>query len=199
MKYISLLLKILPIVLVLSMACGCTHIRTVSVQPTVPPAGQTLSKLPHHVALVLDQALTDYKYEYHSEGDTLIWPLGIPLQNYARQVVGESFQQVDVVPSLEKASTLTTADLILIPRAIKFDCSIPVWTWQESDITFVVSWTAKDRATQNTVWLATIAANAASSKSNGLSNKHYQKLFDDLSLKTFNAFKEATELGGSQH
>jgi hypothetical protein len=43
------------------------------------------------------------------------------------QVVGESFQQVDVVPSLEKASELTNTDLILIPRTIKFDCSIPVW------------------------------------------------------------------------
>ena len=74
-----------------------------------------------------------------------------------------------------------------------------MWTWQESDMTFVVSWTAKDRSTQNTVWLTTITANAASNKSNGLSNKHYQILFDDLSLQTFNAFKEAAELGGSQH
>lgn len=185
-------------IFVLTLASGCTHLRTVSVQPAALPAGQLL---PHHVALVLDQELADYKHKYHEGGDTFIYSFGVPLQDYARQVAVKSFQQVDVVPSVEKAAALTSADLILIPRAVKSDVSIPVYGFDKENLTFVVSWTAKDRASQNTVWLTTITANAAESKLKvnlHHGGKLYQNLFDDLSLKTYNAFQQAPELRGSQ-
>ena len=126
----------------------------------------------------------------------------MPLQNYAREVTGKSFQQIEVVPSVEKAAALTSADLILIPRAVKSDVSIPVGGFSKENLTFVVSWTAKDRATQNTVWLATITANATEKKVNvnwHHGGKLYQGLFDDLSLKTYSAFQEAAELRGNLH
>lgn len=188
-------------ILVLTLASGCTHLRTVSVQPTALPAGQLL---PHHVALVLNQELADYKHVYTRGIDTFDYSFGVPLQNYARQVAAKSFQQVDVVPSLEKAAALRSDDLILIPRAVKSDVSVPVWAWQNDNLTLVVEWTAKDRASQNTIWLTTITANASEPMGSAFSeSKHqrimYQKLFDDLSLKTYNAFQEAPELRGSQH
>ena len=169
-------------ILVLALTSGCTHLRTVSVQPSALPAGQLL---PHHVALVLDQEFADYKHEYHEGGDTFVYSFGGPLQDYARQVAVKSFQQVDVVPSVEKAAALTSADLILIPRAIKSDVSIPVYGYDKENLTLVVSWTAKNRARQNTVWLTTITANAEESKWNvnvHSGGKLYQNLFDDLSL-----------------
>jgi hypothetical protein len=194
MKSMRMITPSLSAVLLLTLASGCTHLRTVSVQPAALPAGQ---QLPHHVALVLDQGLADYKHEYHEGGDTFIYAFGVPLQDYARQVTVKSFQQMEVVPSVERAAALTSADLILIPRAVKSDVSIPVWGPQDENLTFVVSWTAKDRASQNTVWLTTITANAAEKKSKvnlHHGGKLYQRLFDDLSLKTYNAFQEAPEL-----
>jgi hypothetical protein len=186
-------------ILVLALAGGCTHYNAVSVQLAVLPAGQLL---PHHVVLVLDQELADYKHVYHEGGDTFIYSFGDPLQAYARQVAAKSFQQVDVVPSLESAAAMTSADLILIPRAIKSDVSIPVYGFDNENLTFVVSWTAKNRATQNTLWLTTITANSTETKWNvnvGGGGKLYQRLFDDLSLKTYNAIQEAPELRDNPH
>lgn len=188
-------------VLVLTLAGGCTIVKTVSVQPSPLPAGQLL---PHHVALVLDQDLANYKNEYSRGEDNFVDALGVSLQDYARQVATKSFQQVDVVPSVEKAAGLASADLILIPQAVKSDLSIPVWAWDNDNLTLVVKWTAKDRATQNTVWLTTLTANASEPMGTAFgANKRqrilYQKAFDDLSLKTYNAFQAAPELRGSQH
>jgi hypothetical protein len=197
MKSIRLIAQSLFAVLLLALASGCTHLMKVVIQPVALPAGQML---PHHVALVLDQEFANYKYEFHRQ-DTYIYPLGAPLQDYARQVAGKTFQQVDVVPSLETAASLTSADLILIPRAVKCECAAPVWGWENANLTFVVSWTAKDRATQNTIWLQTITANATGKLPEIFEFKKvilYQKLFDDLSLKTYKAFQDAPELRGKQ-
>src|ERR1039458_1151884 len=124
MKWIRMITKTLFAVFVLAVFGGCTQIQTVSLQPSPLPPGQVLS---HHVVLVLNQELADYKHVYHEEGITIVYPFGVSLQNYARQVVSKSFPQVDVVPSMEEAVGLTSADLILIPRALKSDISIPVY------------------------------------------------------------------------
>jgi hypothetical protein len=201
MKFMRLIAQTSFAVLVLTLASGCTIVKTVSVQPSALPAGQLL---PHHVALVLDQDLANYKNEYSRGSDNFEDSLGIPLQDYARQVATKSFRQVDVVPSVEQAAALASADLILIPRAVKSDLSIPVWGWDNDNLTLVVEWTAKDRASQNTIWLTTITANASEPMGTAFgANKHqrilYQKVFDDLSIKTYQAFQEAPELRGSQH
>ena len=178
----------------LALACGCTHLRSVTVRQAALPEG---AHLPHHVALVLNQELADYKHVYHEGGDTFIYAFGPPLQDYARQVATKSFQQVEVVPSLESAAALPAVDLILIPRPIKSSVSIPVSGLKNEYLTFVVSWTAEERATRNVVWLATITANSEEEKVHV--NWHhggqlYQRLFDDLSQKTYRAFQDAPEL-----
>jgi hypothetical protein len=179
-------------VLLLALATGCTSLRTVSVQPTTLPQGQVL---PRHAVLVLDQSLADYQYVFQASGNTLIYPYGPALQDYARQVAKKCFQQVDEVPSLEKAAALTSADLILIPHAVKCDMSVPVWAWENVNLTLVVEWTAKDRANQNTLWLKTITATGSAAKNMGRSDAVMnQNLFDDLSLKTYKAIQEASEL-----
>lgn len=201
MKSIYFIAQSISAILVLTLASGCTHLKTVSVQPSPLPTGQLL---PHHVALVLDQQLADFKNKYYRGEDNFVDSIGVPLQDYARQVAAKSFQQVDVVPSVEKAAALTSADLILIPQGVKSDISIPVWGWDNDNLTLVVKWTVKDRASQNTFWLTTITANSSEPMGSVFSadkNQRilYQKAFDDLSLKTYNAFQEAPELRGSQH
>jgi hypothetical protein len=199
MKSFRLIMQAFSVTGILALACGCTHLRTPPVQMTTLPAGQPL---PHHVALVLDQEMADYKHEYHEGGDTFIYAFGPALQDYARAVATKSFAQVEVVSSLDKAAALTAADLILIPRPLKSAVSIPVNGLKQENLTFAVSWTAKDRATQNTVWLTTVTAEAAESKWNvniHHGGKLYQRLFDDLSLKTYNAFQEAAEFRNRSH
>jgi hypothetical protein len=200
-KSMRLIKQSLFAVLVLTLANGCTHLRPVSVQQTNLPSAQLL---PHHAALVITEEFANYKHEFSAMGDTWVHPYGPALQDYARNVTGRSFQQVDVVPSEEKAISLTSDDLILIPRAVKCDNSVGVWAWEKNNLTLVVEWTAKDRASQNTVWLKTITANASEAGGNAFTQgKHdriqSQKLFDDLSLKTYNAFQEAPEFRAGQH
>lgn len=173
---------------------GCAHLPSGSVQPTALPTGQMLSR---HVVLVQDPKLADYKYEFHRVDDW-VFPLGAPFQNYAQQVAKQTFQQVDVVPSIEKAEAQTSADLILIPRPVKCNASFPVSLAKDVNMTFVVEWAAEDRASKNKIWLKTITANAAEPMGGFAQGKHQQiliqKLFDDLSLKTYSALQNASEL-----
>lgn len=196
MNKLRLITRILPVLLVLALATGCTHVRPIKVHPTPLPNGAVL---PHHVALVVDKSLGDFKYDFSNMGDTWVYPFGIPLQSYARQLASKCFQQVDVVDSVEQGAALNSADLILIPHAVKCDRSLPVWAWDDINLTLVVQWTARDRATQHTVWLTTITGESTETGGNAFTQgKHErilnQQLFDDLSLKTFNAFQQAQEL-----
>lgn len=187
-------IRALLAVLLPALASGCAHMPSGSVQLSSLPAAQMSSR---HVALVLDPALAEYKYEFH-RADTWVFPLGTPIGNYAQQAVKQCFRQVDVVPTIEQAASQTSADLILIPRIVRCEASFPVMLTKETRMTLVIEWTGKERATQNTVWLKTITANAAYPMGAFAEGKHQhilmQRLLDDLSLKTYNAFQEAQEL-----
>jgi len=188
-------------VLILALASGCTFNMPIAVVPTTLPDGQVF---PHHAALMLSQEYTNYTYKFEAMGTTIVHPLGPALANYATNVVSKTFQQVEMVPNGAAAEALTSADLILIPRAVKCDLSVPPWAWDNEIMTLVVEWTVKNRTSQNTICLKTITANAQEKAGNGHTMKKHdlklkQKLFDDLSLKTYKAFQEAPELRGSQH
>ena len=185
-------------ILLLTLASGCgTTFSQVSVKQSALTGGLVL---PHHAALVLNQELANYKHKFVLVGGTDVYPIGDALQDYARNVTTKSFQQVDVIPSEEKAASLISDDLILIPRVVKSDTS---FGHGKFTITLVMEWTAKNRASQNIVWLKTITGNASEKMGNGFTTfKHrrmlFQNVFDDLSPKTYNAFQEAPELRVSQ-
>jgi len=182
--------RIFLCVSLLALAAGCMDLN-MSIRPTNLPAGD---KLPLHAVLVLNQDLPDFKYEFNHNG--VVYPFGTLLQDCARQVVGASFQQVDEVTSSEKAFGNLSADIVLIPRPVKVERHLAMYGWDTNDFTLVVEWVAKDRATQNTVWQRTITADASEKLSDDVWHPGYlvQKLFDDLSIKTHEAFQKAPEL-----
>jgi hypothetical protein len=198
MKSIRLIAQFLPAALILILVSGCgTTMSQVSLKPICLTGGQVL---PHRVVLMINPEFADYKHEFHLVGGTDVYPLGSALQDYARNVTSNSFQAVDVVSSEEKASSFTSDDLILIPRVVKSDTS---FGHSKYNVTLVVEWSAKDRASQNTVWLKTITANGSEPMGSVFTIwKHrrmlFQKVFDDLSPKTFKAFQEAQELRAGQ-
>jgi hypothetical protein len=198
MKSIRLVTQALFSVLVLTLASGCsiTH-APISMQQSPLPAGRVL---PHHAVLVLNQELADYKVELHLVGGSDVYPIGSALQDYARNVTGKCFQQIDVVPSEEKASSFASDDLILIPQVVKSDTSFGNGQY---NATLVVVWTVKNRTSLNVVWLKTITANASEEMGSPFNNfKHrrhvFQRVIDDLSSRTYEAFQGATALQGSQ-
>jgi hypothetical protein len=171
----------------------------VSVRPTALTAD---NKLPLHVVLALNKELVGYKHEYNLEGDTWVYAFGPPLRDYARQMVNASFRQVDEASSAEEALTNSSADIVLIPRPVKADQSLGVMAWSKINFTIVVEWTALDRVSKNTIWLKTITADATETEGNLFTGKKHQsilmqKLFDNLSIKTHEAFQNAPELRGS--
>lgn len=187
--------------ILLSLTTGCTHLINMSLQPTALSASD---KLPLHVILVLNTDLVDYKYEFHSGGDTTVFPFGPALQDYARHVASVSFQQVDEASSIEKAFANSSADIVLIPRPVKAELGVGWKVQNPVNFIFLMEWTAKDRISQNTVWLKTITAEATDSGANLLTmNEHkhilMQKLFDDLSVKTYESFQKAPEFHGNLH
>ena len=198
MKSMRLITQSLFALLVLTLASGCgVTVSPVKVHQIALTEGQLL---PHHAVLVLNQELADYKHKFALVGGTDRYPIGSALQEYARNVTTKSFQQVDVIPSEEQAASLTSDDLILIPRVVKSDTS---FGHGKFTITLVMEWTAKNRASQNTVWLKTITANASEKMGSAFTTmKHrrtlFQKVFDDLSPRTYKAFQEAPELRRGQ-
>jgi hypothetical protein len=184
-----------------TLCSGCAHMVPISVQPTALAAGD---KLPLTAALVMNKDLLDYKYEFHMMGDTWVYRFGEPLQDYARRLAGASFQRVEETSSTESAFAIPSADIVLVPRPVKADESTGLMAKSKVNLTLVIEWTAKDRATQNTVWLKTITANASEVQGSVFSgHKHQgilmQKLFDDLSAKTREAFQSASELRSPLH
>jgi|ERR1022692_1729340 hypothetical protein len=185
-------------VLLLTLASGCGT--TFSQVPVKPAALAGRQVLPHHVALVLNQELASYQHKFVLVGGTDVYPIGDALQEYALDVTSNSFEKVDVVPAEEKAASLTSDDLILVPRVVKSDTS---FGHGQYTITLVMEWTAKDRASQNTIWLKTLDGTASEEMGSVFTIlKHrrilFQKAFDDLSPKTYQAFHEAPEFRGSQ-
>ena len=125
-------------VLVLALTGGCSfNFKPVSIQPAALTGGQVL---PHRVALVLTPEFTDYKHTFHLMGETDVYPVGDALRDYASNVAGKSFRQVDVVPSELQAAALTSDDLILIPKVVKSDSSFGK---RKFNLTLVVEWTAR--------------------------------------------------------
>jgi hypothetical protein len=164
----------------------------VSVHQVAVTGGQVL---PHRVVLVLGQEFATYQHQFVLVGETDSYPIGDALQDYARNVTTKSFQQVDVVSSEEKAALLTADDLILVPRVVKSDTSFGQGRYT---ITLVMEWRAKSRASQNTIWLNTITANASEEMGYMFSQFKkrrmlFQNVFDDLSPRTYKAFQEAPE------
>ena len=200
MKHKTTLIRSLLCVCLMTLATGCTHMAVISVHPTAMTGD---NKLPLHAVLVLNRELIDYKHQYSLEGDTWVFPFGPPLQDYARQTVNASFRQVDEASSADEAFTNPSADIVLIPRPVKADQSLGVMAWSKVNFTLVVEWKALDRANTNTIWLKTITADATETEGNVFTGKKHQrilmqKLFDDLSVKTHEAFQNAPELRGKQ-
>jgi len=198
MKSMPLITRSIFAALVLAVTSGCST--TMSPVPVVQAHVTGGQVLPHRAVLVLSQELADYKHEFHLVGGTEVYPIGAALQDYASNVTASAFQQIDIVSSEEKAASLTADDLILIPRAVKSDTSFGHGQYA---ITIVVEWTAKNRASQNTVWLKTITANATEEMGSAFTIfKHrrllFQKAFDELNPQTYKAFEEAREFRGGQ-
>jgi len=128
------------------LAGGCTFSPVKVKQASL--AGKSGS--PHHAALVISQEL---RFRPVSQTDS--YPIGPALADNARNVTGKCFQQVDAVASEQGAASLAADDLILIPRVVKSNSSRGHGKF---NLTLVVEWTAKDRATQKTVWLKTFTA-----------------------------------------
>jgi hypothetical protein len=180
----------------LAFAAGCTHLISIPAKPTTLPTG---GKLPLHAVLVLDKDLTGYKYECDAGVDRYLYLFGPLLEAYARHVASASFQQVDEVTSLDNAFANSSADIVLIPSVLDVNRG---FGWSKSNFTFPMEWIAKDRASQRKVWRKRITADVSESLGGAgyqfTGNKHrrieMQKVIDDLSIKTYDAFQKAPEL-----
>ncbi len=195
MKNVNIIIRNVASLVLLSLLPACTHLEKVSVQPTTL---SDHSKLPAKAALVLDDALMKYQFESRMMGDKWVFPFGPALKDYAQHISENCFAQVTTYPSIETA-TDKDADLILHPKALKAEQAMGLMAWSDRKFTLQVEWIARDRSNKNTVWLQTFTAEGVNSSGNAFTGSSHQKilfqrLFDDLSLKTVEAIQNSPEL-----
>ena len=178
--------------------CTMTEKRKVKINPSPVPGVATESKLPLSAVLVLDKELKNYgiKHELISgvfwASANASYQVGGHLARYAEDVSRTLFKQVTVVESLDAAPN--KADVILIPKAARSDTHIgnPIY------VMLCVEWLVKDRAGQQTLWLTSVESQTSEKPVAFAYKKHqnaaYQRVFDDLALKTVKAFQESPEI-----
>ena len=189
-------LILFALVLVLVPACTSTRVMEVNVNRPTGATSNTSSKAPLKVALVIDAALHHYKYHFKFAGDD-IYPFGEALCTYAQDTVRNAFEEVFICGSLDEAKN--RADAILIPKAVKSDRVMGMWAWDGNSWILIVEWTMKDPSGHNTLWMTTIEGRAWEPGGTSLTIKSreralIQSVFDDLYLKTAQAFSESPEI-----
>ena len=187
--------RCLPLLVLLATLPACTHTAKVNVKLTALPAH---ARHAARVALVLDESFNNYQFEFKMAGDKFVYPFGPSLNGYARNVSEHCFSKVTTYPTVQ-AVTGQEADLILQPKALKAEHASGMMAWSDRKFTLQVEWTARDRSNKNTVWLQSFTAQGVNSAGNAFSGKEheqvlFQRLFDDLSLKTAEAIQNSPEL-----
>lgn len=190
----------LNLVLIACAFAGCTMTekRKVKINPSTPSAIPAESKLPLSAVLVLDKELKNYGIK-HELASGMWWvsanasyQVGGHLARYAEDVARSLFKQVTIVESLDAA--VNKADVILIPKAARSDTNIgnPIY------VMLCMEWLVKDRAGQQTLWLTNVESQTTEKPVAFAYKKHqnaaYQRVFDDLALKTLKAFQESPEI-----
>jgi hypothetical protein len=187
--------RCLPFLVALATLPACTHTAKINVKPTALPSH---ARHAARAALVLDDSLSKYQFEFKMAGDKFVFPFGPALTGYAKNVSQHCFSKVTTYPTGE-AATGQDADLILHPRALKAEHASGMMAWSDRKLTLQVEWVARDRSNKNTVWLQSFTAEGVNSAGNLFTGKKheevlYQRLFDDLSLKTVEAIQNSPEL-----
>jgi hypothetical protein len=173
---------------VLVFLSACTIVRKVNVHPTNLAAA---GKIPARIALVLDPSLATYKYHRSPYPD--IWPLGPALTNYANHVTRHCFSQVTSC-SKEAEVTDAAADIALHAKLHTMDIGVPATSFGEWTVTLVMQWTATDSASRATVWMKSVTGSYKGTLRGEQGRRFLQITFDDLSMKTAEAFRNSPEL-----
>lgn len=168
---------------------GCVETRRVSVNPTILPDIGMENKFPPTAALVIDNNLKEYGISVQLAGGSGLYGLGEHLPVYAENVARNLFRQVTVYDSLTSAAN--KADVILIPKAVRS----AIFVTNPIRVFLCVEWTVKDGPSQQTLWLKSIESEDTEPPSFGGKSMQlaFQRVFDDLSLKTLKSFRESPE------
>jgi len=176
---------------------SCTHTVSIDYTPTSPGPHAETAQLPLDVALVISEEVSGYQYTKKAMGDTTNYVFGPPLVTYARDVTSKTFRSVKEFQSTTASRNQASAILIVRPR--KADQTSASWAFGEARMSLIVEWTMMDASNQNLLWLHTIEGQAAERAGNMYTYKThakvlFQKLFDDLTNKTIDSFRESPEL-----
>jgi len=173
---------------------ACSNVQKVAYRP---PSMAGIQKHPLRVALVLDKAFTEYTLGGNKEIYT--YPLGDYLRQSALDVARSTFSDVKQFDSIASASQSTESDAILIPKLVKVEARRVGMAWAKREILVVLEWTMKQRASQKTVWLATVEGTASNKVGTGFSmdrrdREAMQAALEDASRKSINAVQSAQEI-----
>ncbi|MBI3879838.1 MAG: hypothetical protein HY301_07205 [Verrucomicrobia bacterium] len=194
----QLSLSVFLFTLIVICSTGCTEVHTMPVKAMVFAQGAGEHKIPLNVILLLDKKWLNYTYSYQWGAGRHEYPLGKVLENYAKSVTQQTFQSV--TREVDATATDGKAVVTLEPRIAKADeVFAGLSAWAKRKVVFQVEWTMRDANSKKIVWLATIDGQAEYPigtllSMNSNERKLYQMLFDDLSLKTVKAFKDAPEI-----
>lgn len=174
-------------VLVLGLALlgmGCTHTTKIKVAPTAQIQSPAASKIPLHLALILDAGFCTYSHTFERMGDKWVYPFGPALRAQSVSLCQQSFQQVTVSTN---GVIPPGVDVVLTPEIHRSGYAVGMGG--KFMFTMLEQWTLRDRDNRNILWMATVDGQSADRR-----KRVFQQLFDDLNAKSYRAFQDSPEI-----
>lgn len=176
--------SILALTLAAALLCGCTHTAKVRVNPVARVTAPAGTKIPLHVGLMLRGPYVNYSYKISRMGDTFVTPLGPALRQEAVSLCEQTFDRVTVSTN---GVVPAGVDGVLTPDVHRLGYA---WTLSRKLIlTLLVEWTLRDAENRQVIWVTTVDGQAQDSE-----KKVFQQLFDDLTAKSYAAFRSSPEI-----
>lgn len=175
----------------LLISCSAKH------KLTFAPPAATGSKHAMRVGLVMEKAFCTF--EHHRDPEGYVYPIGNYMCQCFPSIAQSSFRDTKVFESLDAAMASPEVDAVLVPRVVKVEIRARGVAWEKRRILVVVEWTLKERATQKTLWLATVEGRAENKigtmfSMDGKDRDAIQAAMDDVCRKSLQSFQNAEEI-----
>jgi hypothetical protein len=172
------------LVLGVLLAAGCTHTIKIKVAPTANIQNPSATKIPLHVALMLDERFCNYSHKFENMGDTWVHPFGPALRQQSTSLCEQTFKQVTVSTN---GVVPPGVDAVLTPEVHRSGYAVGLGN--KFMFTMLVQWELRDRENRNVLWMATVDGQSADKQ-----KRVFQKLFNDLNAKSYRAFQDSAEI-----
>ena len=170
------------------MLTGCVQVYRAPV--LAYPSRSPNTKFPLHIALVINDALREAQLKKSDEGT--VYHVGQSLSTNVISICGNTFESVDIVPSLDAGANLPV-DAIMSVVPISIDRSIGPTSFSTSFTTIRVRWTLTDKS-RAVIWSDAVTGKASGSTGWSNREKVLGKAMESLVQQSYDAICSSEQI-----